>query len=265
MDVERILERIGYVDSTELHIDTVGALQRQFMHRVPFENLDIHLGRTIHLDAKPVFAKIVTEQRGGFCFEVNEVLFRLLEGLGFLVTRAASTVLKNGGDAGVPHPFDHETVIVTIDGEPWLTDVGFGHSPFAPLRLHDEQPRQDEAGTFRLQSDHGHYRLEWERQPGQWIALHRVDPTPRRWEEFAERSAYLQTANDSNFTFKRLCTLPTEHGRVTLSGNHLTLNGQNEETVEETDYQRILNQQFGIVIEAANWVNPRTSPSKENG
>ena len=167
MNVERILERIGYAGSTEVHIDTVGALQRQFMFRVPFENLDIHLGRTIHLESEPVFDKIVTSRRGGFCFEVNEVFFRLLEGLDFSVTRAASTVLKNGGDAGALHPFDHETVIVTLEGEQWLTDVGFGHSSFTPLKLDDEQPRQDEAGTFRLQRDSGHYRLEWERQRGQ--------------------------------------------------------------------------------------------------
>ena len=264
MNVERILERIGYAGSTKVDIDTVSALQRQFMFRVPFENLDIHLGRTIHLESEPVFDKIVTGHRGGFCFEVNEVFFRLLVGLGFSVTRAASTVLKNGGDAGAPHPFDHETVIVTIKGEQWLTDVGFGHSALAPLKLDDEQPQQDEAGTFHLLRENGNYQLEWERQPGQWIALHRVDPAPRRWEEFVERCAYLQTANDSSFTRKRLCTLPTERGRVTLSGNHITLGGGHEESVDETDYARVLSEQFGIFIEAAHWVNPHGNPVGEN-
>ena len=257
MNVQRILERIEYDKNTEVHIDTMGALQRQFMHNVPFENLDIHLARPIHLNADSVFEKIVTRGRGGFCFEVNELFLRLLQGLGFAATRAASTVLKNGGDAGAPHPFDHETVIVDIDGRLWLADVGFGHSPFAPLPLDSELPQQGEAGNFRLQHENNHYRLEWERQPGHWEALHRVDPTPRKWEEFAERSAYLQTAHDSNFTFKRLCTMPTERGRVTLSGNHLTLNGRNEEVVDEADYQRALSTQFGILIATCDWVNPR--------
>ena len=257
MNVKRILERIEYQGSTATHLDTVAALQRQFMHKVPFENLDLHLGRTIQLDSESVFEKVVTRGRGGFCFEVNEVFLQLLLGLGFAATRVASTVLKNGGDAGTPHPFDHETVIVSVDGRQWLADVGFGHAPFAPLPLDNELPQQGEAGTFRLQNDNNHYRLEWEHQPGRWQALHRVDPTPRKWQEFASRCAYLQTAHDSNFTFKRLCTMATERGRVTLSGNRLTLNGQNEEFVDEADYQRVLKEQFAITLDTGDWINPR--------
>ena len=84
-----------------------------------------------------------------------------------------------------------------------------------------------------------------------------MDPTPRKWEEFINRCAYLQTANDSNFTFKRLCTLATERGRMTLSGNHLTLNGQNEQNIAEVDYQAVLNEQFGIELTSCDWLDPR--------
>lgn len=258
MNIELILERIEYGNDTTVHIDTVADLQRQFMHEVPFENLDIHLGRPIHLNDQSVFEKVITQHRGGFCFEVNEIFLRLLQGLGFSATRAASTVLKNGGDAGAPHPFDHETVIINVHGRQWLADVGFGHSPFAPLPLDTQRSQQDEAGSFRVQEDNGGYRLDWERQPEQWQSLHRVDPTPRQWHEFSERSAYLQTAKDSNFTFKRLCTMPTKNGRVTLSGNHLTLDGRNEVVVDEADYQAELKTQFGIVLPSRDWLNPRT-------
>ena len=259
MNIELILHRIEFGGDTSVCLDTVAALQRQFMHKVPFENLDIHLGRPIHLNEHSVFEKVITRRRGGFCFEVNEVFLRLLQGLGFCAVRVASTVLKNGGDAGAPHPFDHETIIVHLNGGRWLCDVGFGHSPFAPLPLDTERVQHDEAGTFRVQKDSGAYRLDWQRQPEQWVSLHRLDPTPRRWQEFAARSAYLQTASDSNFTFKRLCTMPTKNGRVTLSGNHLTVNGRDELFVDESVYGDELKAQFGIVLSSYDWVNPRAT------
>jgi hypothetical protein len=50
-----------------LDIPSLRALQYAHMLSIPFENLDIHLGRKIVLDEALLFNKI----RGGICYELN--------------------------------------------------------------------------------------------------------------------------------------------------------------------------------------------------
>ncbi|MBZ0171736.1 MAG: arylamine N-acetyltransferase, partial [Phycisphaerales bacterium] len=61
----------------------LGVLQQAFLLAVPFENLDIHIGRHIDFDTASVYRKIVTERRGGFCYECNGMFHDLLAALGY--------------------------------------------------------------------------------------------------------------------------------------------------------------------------------------
>ncbi|HKP88037.1 MAG TPA: arylamine N-acetyltransferase, partial [Blastocatellia bacterium] len=61
------LERIKYRGPLEPTAATLRDLHRAHMLAVPFENLDIHLGREIVLDEQRVYSKIVDGRRGGFC------------------------------------------------------------------------------------------------------------------------------------------------------------------------------------------------------
>jgi arylamine N-acetyltransferase len=49
---------------------------------VPFENLDIHLGQPISLEPSDLFQKVVSGERGGYCFELNGLLVLVLEDVG---------------------------------------------------------------------------------------------------------------------------------------------------------------------------------------
>lgn len=51
---------------------------------------------------------------------------------------------------------------------------------------------------------------------------YRFDTTPREASEFAEMAAYHATSPDSPFAGDLLATLPTEDGRITLSGTSIT-------------------------------------------
>src|ERR1017187_10297680 len=124
------LERIGYSGSTEPSAETLRALQRAHMLAVPFENLDIHLGRPIVCDEDRFLHKIINERRGGFCYELNGAFAALLRALGFKVTLLSARVA--GSDGSASPEFDHLTLRVDLD-EPWLADVGFGDSFIEPL------------------------------------------------------------------------------------------------------------------------------------
>ena len=79
VDVPSYLQRIGYNGPTDPTVETLGALTLAHVRTVPFENLDIHANRPIRLEQAAVFAKIVGQRRGGFCYELNG-LFAALQG-----------------------------------------------------------------------------------------------------------------------------------------------------------------------------------------
>ena len=71
VDIARDLERITYHGSCEPILPTLQALHEAHQLAVPFENLDISLGRAIVLDKASLWTKIVEHHRGGFCYELN--------------------------------------------------------------------------------------------------------------------------------------------------------------------------------------------------
>ncbi len=72
MDGTAYLKRIDYKGSLELSAEVLCGLHYAHLLAVPFENLDIHLGHPILLNEAQLFEKIVTQRRGGFCYELNE-------------------------------------------------------------------------------------------------------------------------------------------------------------------------------------------------
>ena len=92
LDRAAYLARVGYKGQLEPTLETLKALQFAHVSAIPFENLDIVLGKTISLDLPHLEAKLVKARRGGYCFEQNALFAAVLESLGFEVVRLAARV-----------------------------------------------------------------------------------------------------------------------------------------------------------------------------
>jgi len=92
MNVTDYLQRIDYRGTLEPTASTLHALHVAHLRHVPFKNLDIACCRLFDLGPVRLFDKIVTRQRGGFCYELNGLYALLLEQLGFAVTRLAARI-----------------------------------------------------------------------------------------------------------------------------------------------------------------------------
>src|SRR2546426_5826969 len=150
-DVQAYLDRIRHTGSTTPTLETLRTIHRAHMLAVPFENLDIALGRKIVVDEEAFLRKVVEQHRGGFCYELNGAFAALLRALGFQVTLLSARVARS--DGGESPEFDHLTLRVDLSvdqTEPWLADVGFGELFLEPLRLRSGIEQRDPAGTFRL-------------------------------------------------------------------------------------------------------------------
>lgn len=266
MDISAYLERIGYDGSLEPGLDTLRALHRRHLLAVPFENLDIHLGRPISLDEEALFEKIVVRRRGGFCYELNAAFAALLREFGFRVTYLSARVARE--DGGYSQAFDHLALVVHLThagqaanearypasgSDYWLADVGFGDSFLEPLLLCEHGVQEVVGGGYRIERD-GMHHVVWQRQDGGgWERNYAFTLQPRRLQDFAPMCHYHQTSPESGFTQRRICTQATPRGPITLSDSRLivTKDGTRVEqpVAGEAQFQALLQEHFGLALD----------------
>ncbi len=249
MNISAYLERINYHGATTPSAETLSALQLAHLLAVPFENLSIHAGEPIVLEDEALFTKIVERHRGGFCYEVNGLFAALLSALGFDVTMLSAEVANDGGVFS--QPFDHMTLMVQLE-QRWLVDVGFGDSFLEPLLLDDanEQPRRED--VYRI-ADDGLFFILLRREMNEWKPQYRFTLQAHVYDDYAQMCRYHQTSPQSHFTQKRVCSLPTSSGRITLSDMRWietsSFTGRQERTLDSPkEYTTILRERFGIVM-----------------
>lgn len=249
MDINAYFQRIGYEGAHTPTLETLRALHRAHMLAVPFENLDIHLGRPIRLDKESLFEKLVRRRRGGFCYEQNGLFALVLRELGFDVTLMEARVTSADGSFGIP--FDHLALRVQLE-ERWLVDVGFGDSFLEPLRLDTPREQYQNGSCYLVTHDgvQGVYSRcdeKGELQPEYQFFLQ-----PRELSDFLLACDYHQTSPDSPFTNKRVCSLATPQGRITLSDYRLIVreNGSRSERLlgGEDEITEILGTHFGVTL-----------------
>jgi N-hydroxyarylamine O-acetyltransferase len=250
-DVGAYLERIGLDGGLEPGAAALRELHRAHLLAVPFENLDIHLGRRIVLDPAALERKLVGERRGGFCYELNGAFSTLLRALGYEVSLLEARVAKAGG-SGFGPPFDHLLLRVRCPGspEPWLADVGFGDSFLEPLRLEVGAEQDDPTGRYRIEQADGGLELLRRAADGGWAPEHRFATYAHELASFRAMCRYHQTSPRSSFTQRRVCSLATPAGRRTLRDDRLIVTeaGQRSERpiAGEAAYRQTLAEQFGI-------------------
>jgi len=243
--VDAYLDRIGAVRPDRADAAALRELQLCHLRTVPFENLSIHLGEEIRLVEDFLVEKVVTRQRGGFCYELNGAFAALLTALGYRVTLLAARVAD--GDRFGP-PFAHLGLRVDLD-EPWLVDVGFGRFTHHPLRLDSREPQPDPAGTFEIvDGPDGDLDVLREGQPE-----YRLERRPRALAHFAPTCWYQRTSPESPFTRSLVCTRLTGSGRITLSGATLidTAGGHRDERIIDSadEVLAVYRDVFGIVLD----------------
>jgi N-hydroxyarylamine O-acetyltransferase len=254
MDVQAYLKRIRCQKplthgSDSPGIELLRSLHRVHMFTVPFENLDIHLGRKIVCDEARFVHKIVNEHRGGFCYELNGAFAALLRALGFRVTLLSARVARADGCCGPE--FDHlalrvDTPRVDLD-EPWLADVGFGGSFLEPLRLESSAEQPQDGRVYRVTSSDGVFGLEV-MSDGRWKREYVFTLQPRALSEFAGMCHYHQTSPESHFTRNRICSMATPEGRVTLSEN-MSGESSDRKSDRKSSDRKLIETRAGVRVE----------------
>jgi N-hydroxyarylamine O-acetyltransferase len=197
---------------------------------IPFENLDIHLGREIRIDVDSVVLKLVDARRGGYCFEQNALFGHALETLGYDVTRWLARVRM--GDAVSPRPKTHMTLRV---GDV-LVDVGFGGAtPLGPVPL-SGQPVTFGVWTYRVVDEDTPEGFAARALQCNGKTLYHFTEEPRHAVDYVAANHYTSTHPQSGFiTGGITAQLPGEDVQTVLRGRELSEFRPNAVTVTEID------------------------------
>lgn len=268
MDLERYFARIGIAGP--MTPDAAGLTRMQSAHRraIGFENLDVMLGQGIRIDSASVFDKLVLRGRGGYCFEQNRLYADAIAALGLEVRPLLARVRLGLPENMVP-PRTHVCLLVTIEGQGWIADAGFGGSDLAPMRLED--------GATAETADGAHHRLSriGERGVlgGEWLleragtpaatdgraAVH-LDWQPQYTFDLSEVAAddleqgnhWTSTRPGTRFTTLHVVSIPQAAGFASMVERELTVyspQGVERRTITDAaDYARTLCEVFRIEL-----------------
>jgi N-hydroxyarylamine O-acetyltransferase len=247
LNVPAYLDRIAYAGPLAPTADVLRNLHRAHLLSVPFENVDVTLGRKIVCDEDAFIHKIVELRRGGFCYELNGAFAALLRAIGFQVTLLSARVPReNGGDGP---EFDHLALRIDLDRS-WLADVGFGDSFLDPIGLWSRTGGTHDGRSYRVVDSGNAMRMERAERGGIWKRQYSFNLTPRSLSDFAPMCQYHQTSPESPFTRKTVCSKATLDGRITVSDRRLifTCNGIREEQLlaSEDERRKALKEYFEI-------------------
>lgn len=246
MKVNPYLQRIGAGNPKQINLQTLSLLQLQHMLNIPFENLDVIQHVPIPLDVEAYYRKVVLNQRGGFCYELNGLFNWLLQNVGFNSRIVSGTI--NRSDGSWAKTGSHACIIVELE-QLYLVDVGFGDSARIPLPL-TEEIREDTSGSYRVVTvEEGIYDLQRQKEQEEWNTLYRIDLAPRKLADFEEACHFNQTSPESHFTQKEIVTIAILDGRITLSGNSLTITRHGEKqqmTISDSEKMSVLEKYFYI-------------------
>jgi N-hydroxyarylamine O-acetyltransferase len=193
--LDEYLKRIGLSDPGPLDSAGLRRLHAAHLDAIPFENLDILLGRGIQLDLDRLRAKLIAQRRGGYCFEQNTLFLAIARELG-LTAHAMEARVRMGSTA--LRPRTHMVLSVEIAGASWLADVGFGgQGPREPVRMHDD-PTRDSNVPYRVVQE-GEVRVLQMREAAAWTDLYAFLPQPAYPVDFEVANWYTSTYPESPF------------------------------------------------------------------
>jgi N-hydroxyarylamine O-acetyltransferase len=230
-DLDAYLRRIGYAGGLEPGPGTLANLHLAHSTRIPFENLDVLLGRPIRLDAQSLQAKLVTGGRGGYCFEHNLLFAAVLRTLGFAVTPLAARVRYR---TEVILPRTHMLLLVRAAGVDWLVDVGFGgEGLLLPVALRANEPCRQFAWTYRLVEQGTGWLLQ-ALSDGDWIDMYAFTLEPQEMADYEMANHYVSTHPDSRFVQTLTAQLPGTRVRYVLRNRALTEDHGSSEAATRT-------------------------------
>jgi N-hydroxyarylamine O-acetyltransferase len=233
VNVAAYFKRIGYAGGQDASLQTLNGIVRRHTETIPFENLSPLTGQPVNLDPAALQRKIVDEQRGGYCFEQNLFVRNVLQQLGFQVTGLAARVMWNVPENTVL-PRTHMLLLVKLDDEPHVVDVGFGGMVLTGvLKLQTDIEQSTPHEPFRFIRPANTFVMQ-AKVRSEWKSLYQFDLQEQVYADYEMANWHTSTHPTSRFVSNLIAARIAPDRRYALFNKELAIHHLHGETERDT-------------------------------
>jgi N-hydroxyarylamine O-acetyltransferase len=248
LDLDRYFARIGWTDPVPVTFSTVAGLLRAHMTAIPFENLDVLMGKSPSLELADLCTKLIDHKRGGYCYEHSTLFRAVLERLGFTVQAHSARVTMVGTKETSPRT--HMLLSIELPEGAFVLDPGFGGlAPLVPVPLDGV-----ETGDHWLERDAGETTLKV-RTPDRIVDAWVSTLTPEFPIDFVLANHFTSTHPRSPFTQRLMLRafVDGEAGleKVSVMNRDLTVGGVTRQLADRAELGDVLARYFGIDLDVS--------------
>jgi N-hydroxyarylamine O-acetyltransferase len=248
MRLDDYLRKISVAPPFGATLDTLRRVHLAHRETFLFENLAIQCGGRISLRLADLERKFLDDGGGGYCFEHNTLFAAALRDLGFTVTTLLARVRRGPPDQWVR---THMVLRLTIDGAPWLADVGFGaFGLLEPIPLLNGATAHQGGATYALRRENAAWVLSM-RDLSSTIDMYEFTEDAQTPGDIEVANHYTATHPDSRF--RRTLTIQRgARGERTLLRDHLLTRFRDGRTTDEPvargELRAVVRTEFGIEL-----------------
>ena len=248
IDLDAYFARIQWDGDTAPTFESLAGILYAHMRRIPFENLDVLLGRGIRLDSDALQDKLVRARRGGYCFEHATLFADMLEKLGFAPVRHSARVVLMAPRTASPGT--HMFLTVPLAEGTFVVDPGFGAlAPNAPVELFDASVHDSAGRSHWMVRDGAYWTLRAridEKVVDCWVSTLEAEYPI----DFVVANHYTSTHPDSAFVNRIMLRALTDVGRIAVMNRDVTIRaGDTSRAMQLADrsaLRELLAEHFGF-------------------
>ncbi|MCP8971054.1 arylamine N-acetyltransferase family protein [Ectobacillus ponti] len=248
-------KRIGFSKEGPLAFADLPEVLERTSRTIPFENLCVLTEEAKEITSGHLAGKILERGEGGLCYELNGLLYFVLQENGFSNVLVRGVVYNPVRQEWSGTGRTHVVNLLPYESELYLIDSGFGSNiPLAPVPLTGETVTSPN-GEFRarpLHTEHGDFVFEMKikHKDADWQLGYAFDSIrPAEPSELSEIQAVIRAHPASSFNKTPLLTRLTEGGSVTLTHASLTewKHGKlQKDELDEARFKSLARERFGI-------------------
>ncbi|MTI86970.1 MAG: arylamine N-acetyltransferase [Balneolaceae bacterium] len=249
-NLDAYLKRIGYSGETKVSRQLLADLHKHHVKAIPFENLNPFLGMDVKLDSEDLQQKMVFQKRGGYCFEQNLLFHHALKTIGFKTTTLSARVRWNQPEEK-PTALSHLFLLIEVDGNEFLSDVGFGGMSLpVPIKLQEGVTQATPLEPYRLMKKGKVYSMQVNIND-EWKKLHHFDRRTLKLPDYEAMSWYLSNHPKSKFvnTLITTCVDSYNQARYTLRNNKFTIYNRGNKTEQVLDTPEAIKEKLKMVYD----------------
>jgi N-hydroxyarylamine O-acetyltransferase len=253
MYIQQYLDKMDFIPK-KANLDSLNTLIAKHIQLFAFSSINVLLERELSLEKAPLFERVINQNCGGYCFEHNKIFNIVLKELGYEVKTVMARIVLGGH---LINSRTHRVNIISISGQDYLVDVGFGSlGPAGAILVESKFNTVFNFTSYNVFKQDGEFHLQLLKKDTAPLTLYVFDDV-RYTEKDCDQGhfyshKYPEAIFVNNLVVSKILKDKTIH---VLNREFFIENGQTKEAFEIQDQEHlseILGREFNIKLSSSD-------------